>query len=448
MRLYSLRRATLSALLLPLFLSILVVAFVSSQLTTRATAALLDEQLQQEANFLLLLIQHEAIEGEEIGISQTIESGEFNKIFLAGTFFRIWSNDVIVTQSAGMHNRTTPPPLGFGHRAYKGSNWRTFALRAHDAPTIIEIEQSPSVQGAFVHQILYSLLLPGIFLITAVCGVAYIQVTAAMRPLRRISADIDRRQADDLSSISGYSIPFEIAPLFTALNQLLVRLRNTVEHEREFADNAAHELRTPLAALKTRAQVIERQLAGDPARQKMLAQLVAATNRATGVIDQLLVLDRVPQLSNTDEVVDISVLVADRSRELGALALLKNQQLLAEIAPGVLVLGQVEALGMIIGNLIDNAIRYTQDAGEIRIDLSKDSNNRAVFTVVDNGPGVPEAQHHAILQRFYRIGHGQAGSGLGLTIVHRLVTQLNGSMRIENRQPHGLKVEISLVLNV
>ncbi|MGL4543615.1 MAG: ATP-binding protein, partial [Polymorphobacter sp.] len=307
-----------------------------------------------------------------------------------------------------------------------------------------EIGQSLRLRRVLVEQLAYSLALPLLFLILAVAVIIFYQVRAAMRPMQRLSQQLDQRAAGDFERLRGHRMPAEIAPLFEAFNRLIERMQTAIVREREFADNAAHELRTPLAVLKARAQIVVRDLAGDPARQEPARQLAAATDRATGVIDQLLFLGRLAASDAPRQAIDLSQLVADVARELAPAAIAKAQNFEVAIAPAITVAGQPEALMMVVRNLIDNAVRYTPRGGNIEVTLAGAGPDTAELAVCDNGPGIPETHHLSILDRFARLPSQESGSGLGLSIVQQIVERHAGHLALANRDPCGLAATVTL----
>lgn len=444
MKLYSLRRATLLAIIVPLVLVVALISISTVLLSGRAISVLRDDQMEQEAAFLMVLAKHEAAEGEAIGLIATVEPADLHAMLGTRTGFRIWSGKVLMTQSApNPAPLAGPPPEGFSNRDLNGKRWRIYALRHPELPITIEVSEPYALRTTMVRHIVESLIVPLLLLIFATSLIAYLQVTRAMRPMRAISRDVDRRDSNDLQPLSGHSIPIEIAPFLAAFNRLIERLRLTIDREREFADNAAHELRTPLAALKTRAQIVARELEGDAARQESAIQLVAATDRATAVIDHLLLLNRLANSSATPDRVDFSELVADVARDLAPLALDRNQGIGADIAPGICVAGHRDALRILVRNLIDNAIRYTPAGGAIGVSLSREEPAQCMLRVTDDGPGIPADRLEAVFDRFVRLSHNEPGSGLGLSIARRVVEQHHGTIRLENR-PRGIVVIVAL----
>jgi signal transduction histidine kinase len=229
--------------------------------------------------------------------------------------------------------------------------------------------------------------------------------------------------------------------LFSAFNRLLVRLGAAVTREREFADNAAHELRTPLAALKTGAQIVARDAKAD--RKGQVDALVQATDRATSVIDQLLQLNRVDSNIATTSV-DLSAITADMCRLLAPAAIARGHDFGADIAPAIHVAGQADALAMLLPNLVDNAVRYTPEGGRIDIRLARSAAGNAELTIDDSGPGIAQDQMAIVFDRFQRLSRDEPGSGLGLAIVRRIIDRHHGSISFDNRTEGGLRITVTL----
>jgi two-component system sensor histidine kinase QseC len=445
MKTYSLRKATLASLFIPLVAAILVTAVSAVWVTDRAIGLLRDDQMQQEAAFLLLLARHEAREGESLGLIHTLESTELREVLGARSSFRIWSGDTVVTRSS---SEAILPPLpqrpGFSDQKSNGKMWRTYVMREPGTDIVIEVCEPKVMRTTMTMQVVSSLALPLLFLLSAVSAIAYAQINIAMRPMRRISHDLDSRQPDDFRPLGGYRIPEEIAPLFAAFNRLMTRLGAAIAREREFTDNAAHELRTPLTVLKTRAQIVARDLEGDPARHDHAAQLVEATNRAAAVIDQLLLLNRVGAKQGEPDRVDYSALVEAVCRDTGSAAIAKGQQFEVDIVPGLIVSGQSDMLAMMVANLVENAIRHTPADSQIHVNLTQAPAGTARLRICDTGGGIAPAHHQAAFDRFQRLGSERPGSGLGLAIVRRIVEQHDGSISLATNTPQGLCVEVDL----
>lgn len=445
MKLYSLRWATFRALVIPMLVALVLVAGAGVWTAHRSISTLRDHEMQQEGAFLMMLSLHEATEGERLGMIPSSDSDQLRKLRGSGTGFRIWSDSVIVTAAGALPAADLQAPQpGFQTIRAAGKEWRRYAVRHADLPIVIEVVEPGELRDELAWQMAISMTEPILLLILAVSVIATFQIASAMRPMLQLSREINARDTDDLRPLGGTSIPAEIAPLVAAVNDLMSRLGRAIEHEREFTDNAAHELRTPLAVLKTRAQIAERALADSPARQEELKMLVAAIDRATGVIEQLLVLSRLQGGHATFGTIDFSQLTEDVARDLVPMAIAKQQEVDASIAPGVMVQGNADSLSMVIRNLIDNAIRYAPVKGEIAIGLIQGTDGTAILRVSDNGPGIPPDKIERVFERFTRYSHDESGSGLGLAIVERILQQHKGSIVLQNAQPHGLICEVRL----
>ncbi len=445
MKTYSLRKATVGRLVVPILVAILITASSAVWLSNRAIGLLRDDQMQQESAFLLLLARHEATEGEQIGLIRTVESLQLQQFLGARSSFRIWSGAALVTHStpaAGLPQRASQP--GFSTRRFNGENWRTFAITQPGTKITVEVWEPMMIRNAMTFQVVGSLALPLTFLLLAVVAIVYALINREMRPMRDISRDLEARQPEDYRPLSGYRIPEEVAPLFIAFNKLMTSFGALIAREREFTDNAAHELRTPLAVLKTRAQIVARDLEADPARRQHVLQLVEATDRATGTLDQLLMLSRAGVMPHPTTPVDISALVETVCRETASAAIAKHQHFGVDIQPGLVIAGQPDMLAMLIGNLVGNAIRHSPAGSDIAVSLDQAPAGAVRLRVSDTGPGIPAEQYNTAFDRFQRLGSAEPGSGLGLAIARRIALQHSSSITLSDNKPHGLCVEMLL----
>jgi len=444
MKLYSLRRATFTAMILPMLAALVLISATGLITAHSAISTLRDNEMQQQAALLMMLSRHEAVEGERLGAVRSRESYDLRDMNGSGSGFRIWSFDGVMTSTGDLPAAMpTPPPAGFSDIQSGGREWRRFTLHHPNLPITIEVVEPADVRDGVMWRMAGSLLAPLLMLIIAVSLIVSLRIAAAMRPMALISQDIGLRDTDDLGPLEGHTIPREIAPLVSAVNDLMARLGHAIEHEREFADNAAHELRTPLAVLKTRAQIAERALAGQPALAGELTALVAAIDRATGVIEQLLMLSRL-QGSQAFTLVDLSRLTEDVARILAPDAIAKQQQFDIDIAPGVILPGNADSLSIVVRNLIDNAIRHAPALSSITVTLNRDDHGAAVLQVADNGPGIPAEHLARATDRFTRFSPAEQGSGLGLSIVERILHLHGSALKLENRTGGGLLCEVRL----
>jgi two-component system, OmpR family, sensor kinase len=278
-------------------------------------------------------------------------------------------------------------------------------------------------------------------------------VGRGLRPLETMSRAVAKRQPDAMAPLAESGLPEELRPLAGSLNALLARLDDALNAQRRFTADAAHELRTPLAALKLQVELVER--APDAAaRAAALAQLEEGVDRASHLVEQLLVMARLEPDALTRHFGDCD-LVAVAKEGIVARATLaagKRIDLGLARAAAVPVRGDSASLSMLLANLLDNALRYTPEGGRIDVAIDDDAGH-AVLTVADTGPGIPASERERVFDRFYRganagepddqTSDGQTGSGLGLSIVKRIADAHGATVTLDTASDgHGLVVRV------
>lgn len=275
-------------------------------------------------------------------------------------------------------------------------------------------------------------------------------ITRALGTLNKIVYEVSHREPEELESVEISSVPQEIKPLVGELNQLLYRLKQGFEREKRFAADAAHELRTPLAALKTQAQVALK--AEDPeTRQQALQHVVEGVDRSTHLIQQLLTLSRLVVQSDValeKHRLSLYKMAATVVAQLAPAAVDKSIEI--ELSPEtdtdgkMFVQGNDKILNTLMMNLVDNAIRYTHSGGQVIVSVES-IDDHVIFKVTDNGPGVPEEFRSRLFERFFRmLGNDTTGNGLGLVIVEQAARLHNAEINISECPPHG-GFEISII---
>jgi two-component system OmpR family sensor kinase len=265
-------------------------------------------------------------------------------------------------------------------------------------------------------------------------------VSGSLQPVARVRSQVASRQADDLSPVSDTGLPDEVRPLVQELNLLFGRVRTAFEAQQNFVADAAHELRTPLAALRLQAQSLDR--ADTPeARQVAVGRLTAGIDRATRLVEQLLILARQEATAAEGTAakirpVDLADLARRTAADLAGVAAAKGVDLGLQQADPASVDGQPDALQILLRNLVDNAVKYTPGGGTVDISVLSGAGTVAV-QVEDSGPGIPPDERERVFDRFYRVaGSEAAGSGLGLAIIkaiaerHGAVLTLGSSERL------------------
>lgn len=326
-----------------------------------------------------------------------------------------------------------------------GRQWRVFVLEK-DTRTIQvsqPIEARREISANFALRTMVPLLLTLPFFALFI----WLSVRTGLRPLNRIADEISRRSPAALDPILLNSLPAEVLPLVGRLNLLLETLAHAIEAQKRFVADAAHELRTPLAAVALQARVLERS-SGDAERNEALGRLKEGIDRSTRLVAQLLALARIePESPVCFSSVSLTELTGEIVAERARIAMDKGIDLGLLDSEAVIVTGEEEALRVLVGNLIDNAIRYTPPGG--RVDVSvRSGDSGAVVEVVDTGPGIPPAERERVFDRFYRRGGNCTGSGLGLAIVKTAVERHGGTITLgEGEEGKGLRVTVIIPLH-
>ncbi len=247
-----------------------------------------------------------------------------------------------------------------------GSFWRIFVYIDKESGVTVEVAENNEVRTELIFQILGSLLIPGVIFAPLILFFVWWGTTRSMVPMLTLAQQVNQRAAHDLMPLGIEKMPEEILPFIAALNRLFLRTEETFRREREFTDNAAHELRTPLAAMKTQIQVLMKNESRGADYREGLRDILSAVDRAARMIEQLLAFARLQSADEEIETVDFSVLAEEVLREISPLPLSRHQDLEASIASGVALQARPAALAIMLRNLVDNAVKYTPEGGRIR----------------------------------------------------------------------------------
>jgi two-component system, OmpR family, sensor kinase len=321
--------------------------------------------------------------------------------------------------------------LGFQTVTLGEQDYRVFV--AESAERRIEVAQSYDTIREAEEGIALATLLPLVLLLPVLAIVIGFTITRQLQPLRTSAQIISERPALAFDPLPVAELPAEIRPLVDEINRLLVRLKVAMEREQRFVTDAAHALRTPLTALQLQSDVLEggKDVADRAAR---VAELRAGIRRVTRLSEQLLTLAR--SEGDVDQSGEISAL-DPMLEEIGAFyqvtAQSKGVELQVEVLSQARVLSSRRRLTLIFGNLLDNAVRYTDRGGTIQL-RSQIVAERASIEISDEGRGLPPEEIDRVFERFYRVpGDESGGSGLGLATVAGLVKQVHGEVTLRNR---------------
>jgi signal transduction histidine kinase len=325
--------------------------------------------------------------------------------------------------------------LGYADLTLRGEPWRAYGLQTADG--VIQIAQPVRVREGLARAAAERVVIPLVLLLPImIVAVAWI-VSRGLRPLRFVTTEVQRRDARSLTPLATHNLPEEIEPLVSELNRLLARLQRAFSVQRAFISDAAHELRSPLTALRLQLQLLDR-APDEAARLEALGRLGAAVERAIHLVEQLLALARSePQEMAPDfAVVDLSAVAAEGVSDTHELALSRHIDLGLEAAADLTVRGHRDALRVLVRNLVDNAVRYTPSYGSVHVRCLATA-AEAVLEVTDTGPGIAVADRERVFDRFYRRAESQeSGTGLGLAIV-KAIAERHGARIVLDEAPGG-----------
>jgi two-component system OmpR family sensor kinase/two-component system sensor histidine kinase QseC len=330
--------------------------------------------------------------------------------------------------------------LGYTDLSLRGEGWRAYGLQTQAG--VIQIAQPVRVRENLARAAALRVAIPLMFLLPVmVAFVAWI-VGRGLLPIRHVTSELQRRDAHSLAPLTDRELPAEIAPLVSELNRLLARLQRAFSAQREFIADAAHELRSPLTALRLQLQLHDR-APDDSARFAARERLGAAVERAIHLVEQLLTLARsdpgpaLPELA----AVDLAAAAALGVSDCRVLALARHIDLGLDAEPSE-VQGDADALRTLVRNLVDNAVRYTPEGGRVHV-VCRDQSGGALLEVEDNGPGIPLEDRTRVFDRFYRQRDAtESGTGLGLAIVKAIADRHAARVALSGAASGGLSVSV------
>jgi two-component system OmpR family sensor kinase len=409
----SIRRALLVSLLAGLAAIGLLASLATYVAARHEIGELLDLQLKQLANSTRI---DELLRGHQPGFDPRAAPSAEGVTELVT---QIWDRDgVLVYWSRPGTGLPVPVTPGYATVHVDNRDWRVYTLV--QGTHALQVAQAEDEREAIATKTALRTLLPFVVLIPVFGLMIWFAVGRGLRPLFAMSQAVAKRQPDALAPLAERNLPQELQPLAGSLNALLARLDSALGAQRRFTADAAHELRTPLAALKLQLDVARR-ASDQPARTAAYDDLDAGVQRAAHLVDQLLTLARIePEALATRAVdCDLAEIAKEAIVARGALAAKRHIDLGLARETTVRVRGDPASLAILLSNLLDNALRYTPEGGKIDVALDNDGGH-AVLTVIDNGPGIPPEERARVFDRFFRGDDREPGSGLGLSIVKRI----------------------------
>lgn len=428
-------RTRLLWLLLAVILVTAVVQAVVAYRTARGEAdEIFDYHMQQTALSLRAGLPQQAASGHDDG-----EDHEDSYDFV----IQVWTQSglrVFQSARAAIPRRET---MGFSDVPARGTTYRVFTMKS--GAQVIQVAQDMAARREMAGTLALRTAGPIAFMAPLSMLLVWWVVSSSLAPVQRVRRQVSERQADDLDEVSEAGLPDEVRPLVHELNLLFARVRQAFDAQKSFVADAAHELRSPLAALKLQVQGLQR-ASDDGTRELAVTRLHAGIDRATRLVEQLLVLARHQASAGggqRPQPVALGELARQAVADMAGAAQSRRIDVGVSRADEGAFLGYPDAMRILVRNLLDNAVKYAPDGGTVDVEVQR-SGDAWVLEVHDSGPGIDEADRERVFDRFYRVAGSQAtGSGLGLAIV-KSIADVHGATLVLGRSARlgGLSVSV------
>ena len=399
---------------------------------------LFDYQMQRTAYALRAGLPVDA-KGQPQGTPPEEENNDF--------IVQVWTNEGLrIFESALDAALPQIAVLGFTNVQARGGTYRVFSLQTR--AQVIQVAQNMAKRRDMARTLALRTLAPLAFMAPLLVLVVWWGVSRSLAPVERVRRQLAQRQADDLSPVNDAQLPDEVQPLVSELNLLFERVRRAFDAQQHFVADAAHELRSPLAALRLQLHGLQR-AGDDTARAAAVERLGAGIDRATRLVEQLLTLARQEASAAGGaprETVDLHAVAQLALADVAPAAQARTMDMGLLESDAATVYGNAEGLRMLLRNLLDNAIKYSPPGGRVDLQIRRLPNHTVQITVEDSGPGIALEHRDRVMQRFVReTADGAPGSGLGLAIV-QAIAQAHGATVALDASPRlgGLRVTVAL----
>lgn len=346
---------------------------------------------------------------------------------------------------------TAPPAAALPHRAgfvtvaLPDGDWRVFGLAVPEGGLLIQVGERVAVRDRLISDVAGKLIVPLLLLIAGSAILLWLSLFDGLAHLRQFSAAVSRRGPQSTERFQLEDWPRDLSPLVTTLNQVLERVDAALQRERQFTDDAAHQLRTPLATLRLQIQALARM--NDGRDREVFAPLLTTVDRATSLLSQMLTLARLDASVLQTQAWDVEAIAHECIADHAVAAAGGDVKLMFETDHGSPVIETDRtAISLALSNLLENAIKHAPAGSLVKVSLATQDPEQVVLSVTDHGRGIPKEVRRSVLQRFHR-GHDDnaAGAGLGLAIVASAVAQLNGELELADAAPgRGLLARITI----
>ncbi|GGC67435.1 ATP-binding protein [Undibacterium terreum] len=416
-----------------------IVAAAALQFATSFHAAmreankLFDYHMQQ----LVLALQDRDFDLAEWNSLPGIEGNSFDFVV------QVWAEDgVRVYQSRPYKLLPKQAGTGYSTVTLDNGDWRIYTVQEHKR--VVQVAQKIDARRDRAITLAFSALWPVIPVSLLLFAAAWWVVTLALAPLNRIGKELANRSADSIEPVSDEGVPQEVLLLVTELNSLLTRTGQALQLQQRFVADAAHELRSPITALRLQVQTLARSR-DEVAQAQAVGRLLGGVDRASRLVEQLLALARQDPSSHSTDLKPLSLTatVEQAVSDVGPFAASRNIKLQNDFSIPVQILGDADSLRVMICNLLDNAIRYIPENGVVQIAMQVTA-GQVALTVQDSGGGIRPQERTRIFDRFYRVpGTSPSGSGLGLAIAKTIADRHRATILLDDSTLGGLAVTIS-----
>ncbi len=321
---------------------------------------------------------------------------------------------------------------GYSDTEVNGKKWRSYTIVYSNRT--VQVSQSDEVRSEIATDAALHAMLPIAVLIPLSWLLIFIGVGRLLKPIAAVTRALTENEASSLTMLPAHRVPDEVVPLVTEMNGLLLRIRETIEAQRNFMFDAAHQLRTPLAALQLQIDNVSQNRSGADL-DMLVADLQAGVLRASRLINQMLKMARYEAARDTVKTrVELGEIVKTCISNFISIAEKQGIDLGMTHDDTAHIRANADDLGILFDNLLDNAIRYAPRGGRVDVSVVV-SGEQAIVEIVDNGPGIPDHLLHRVFDRFFRVaGHATEGSGIGLAIVNAISRQENAQVSLSNRK--------------
>lgn len=443
LRLSSLQARLLGLLLLLVTLVWLIAAVLTWQDTSDELDELLDGHLAQSA--ALLVVQQaghgsDTKDGHQAGDGRLEDAPSLHK-YAPRVAFQVFHEGVLTLRSVNAGEQPMAQKLrGFSTVTLgDGSAWRVFGAQGNEGDVQVFVGEQVKSRESILWAVLKGVLMPLMYALPLLAVVGWLAVRQGLSPLRQLSRALAQRQPNALEPVVLTDVPSEIAPVVQSLDGLFERIGRMMASERRFTADAAHELRTPIAAIRMQAQVALAAGGDTASREHALQYTLAGCDRATHLVEQLLTLSRLESSTAgaPKGIVDVCAIARRVAADLAMTALGRGQDLVLEAPQPCRISADDTLTSVLVRNLMDNALRYSPQGAQVQVTI-RCADSQVHLQVDDSGAGLSEADMAKLGERFFRVlGSEQTGSGLGWSIVRRIAAVYQAQVTVQRSQRLG-----------